>query len=55
VHSHTLLLNEVDVHALLQFSHGLVFRFKADRNLMDLAGKGTSHSTGYREALPEED
>ncbi|DBA99854.1 hypothetical protein WJX77_006296 [Trebouxia sp. C0004] len=30
-------------------------RFKEDRNLMDLAGKGTSHSAGYREAPPQED
>lgn len=30
-------------------------RFKEDRNLMALAGKGTSHSAGYREAPPEED
>ena len=55
MHNHTLLLNEVNVCMLLQFSLGLVFRFKEDRNLMDLAGKGTSHSAGYREAPPEED
>lgn len=55
MHYHTLLLNEVNVCVLLQFSLGLVFRFKEDRNLMDLAGKGTSHSAGYREAPPEED
>jgi len=55
VHGHTLLLKEVDVCVLLQVSLGLVFRFKEDRNLMDLAGKGTSHSAGYREAPPEED
>ena len=30
-------------------------RFKEDRNLMALAGKGTSHSAGYREAPPEDD
>ncbi|KAL3142937.1 hypothetical protein ABBQ38_003222 [Trebouxia sp. C0009 RCD-2024] len=30
-------------------------RFKEDRNLMALAGKGTSHSAGYREVPPEED
>lgn len=30
-------------------------RFKEDRNLMALAGKGTAHSAGYREAPPEED
>ena len=29
-------------------------RFKEDRNLMAIAGKGTSHSAGYREAPPEE-
>ena len=54
-----MLLNVVDACELLQvslgLSLGLVFRFKEDRNLMDLAGKGTSHSAGYREAPPEED
>ncbi len=30
-------------------------RFKEDRALMDIAGKGASHSAGYREAPPEED
>ena len=39
----------------LQLGLELVFRFKEDRNLMDLAGKGTSYSAGYREAPPEED
>ena len=36
-------------------TQSLCCRFKEDRNLMALAGKGTAHSAGYREAPPEED
>ena len=40
---------------VLEAHKSLSCRFKEDRNLMALAGKGTSHSAGYREAAPEED
>lgn len=33
----------------------LWLRFKEDRNMMAMAGKGVQHSAGYREAPPEED
>lgn len=45
----------VSSNVILRTGKALWCRFKEDRNLMALAGKGTSHSAGYREAPPEED
>ncbi|KAL0037976.1 hypothetical protein WJX79_008102 [Trebouxia sp. C0005] len=49
------LTQQPDEEATASAAGSVLDRFKEDRNLMDLAGKGTSHSAGYREAPPEED
>lgn len=46
---------DVSSNVVLRTGEALCCRFKEDRNLMALAGKGTSHSAGYREVPPEED
>ncbi|KAL0051502.1 hypothetical protein WJX82_008750 [Trebouxia sp. C0006] len=49
------LTQQPEEEATASAAGSVLDRFKEDRNLMDLAGKGTSHSAGYREAPPEED